>query len=317
MSLHLLIESGTRLWLEGVEPSMVVRHRGLGATGAVSDLTGGPVPSVDAPERPDGSGRVTWAVADFLATEAERTFLPVWNRTDGDDGYVSVSPVSAAEAAAVPSGRATRLYVELGGLWAAGHPNRLIAVPATPAGLAALEDLAARGVNLNVTWVVTPRQYELARDAVWRGAQRRPDRGRALKCVFSVPVAPVDAYVDRHVPGLSAEARGQVGLVNAKRLHRLNADAWADLGRRLRHRQEIVFTHTAATRPGDAADRYVAALAGSGIQANPAAMIEAVNQLPHDYLRQVDQLPAPAVLAEIDVKVNADAMGCALMQRVA
>ena len=64
-------------------------------------------------------------------------------------------------------------YIALGKEWAAGHKNRMIKVPATPAGLASLEDLAAAGVTLNVTLVFSDRQYQTARDAVWRGAQRR------------------------------------------------------------------------------------------------------------------------------------------------
>ena len=64
-------------------------------------------------------------------------------------------------------------YIELGKQWSAGHQNRMIKVPATPAGLDALEELAAAGVTLNVTLIFTMRQYEAARDAIWRGAQRR------------------------------------------------------------------------------------------------------------------------------------------------
>ena len=63
-------------------------------------------------------------------------------------------------------------YVELGTVWAKNHPNRLIKVPATEAGIAALEDLTANGVNLNVTLIFSETQYIAARDAVWRGAQK-------------------------------------------------------------------------------------------------------------------------------------------------
>ena len=61
-------------------------------------------------------------------------------------------------------------YIELGKQWSAGHDNRMIKVPATPAGLAALEELAAAGVTLNVTLILTMSQYTSARDAIWRGA---------------------------------------------------------------------------------------------------------------------------------------------------
>ena len=63
-------------------------------------------------------------------------------------------------------------YVELARRWSAGHKNRLIKVPATPAGLEALEPLAAAGVKLNVTLIFTSRQYRAACDAIWRGTAR-------------------------------------------------------------------------------------------------------------------------------------------------
>ena len=72
-----------------------------------------------------------------------------------------------------PSG--TQQYIELGKKWAAGHKNRMIKVPATPGGLAALEELVAAGVTSNVTLIFSERQYKAARDACWRGAQRRID----------------------------------------------------------------------------------------------------------------------------------------------
>ncbi|MEK6237589.1 MAG: hypothetical protein N2C14_23020, partial [Planctomycetales bacterium] len=70
---------------------------------------------------------------------------------------------------------------------------RLRAVPATPGGLAALEDLVAAGVTVNVTLIFTQRQYAAARDAVWRGAQRRDSRDR-FKSVYSIFVSRVDVY---------------------------------------------------------------------------------------------------------------------------
>ena len=108
-------------------------------------------------------------------------------------------------------------YVELGKQWAAGHDNRMIKVPATPAGLDALEDLAAADITLNVTLIFSTRQYHAAREAVWRGAQRRGDL-KSFKSVYSIFVSRLDVYSEKHVPELSAAAQGQVGIVNAKRL---------------------------------------------------------------------------------------------------
>ncbi len=57
----------------------------------------------------------------------------------------------------------------------------MIKVPATPAGLDAIEELCASGVTLNITLVFSPRQYRAARDAMWRvcGGVRRSSALRA------------------------------------------------------------------------------------------------------------------------------------------
>ena len=98
-------------------------------------------------------------------------------------------------------------YVELGKKWSAGHRNRMIKVPATPAGLAALEALCAAGVTLNVTLIFSMRQYEAARDAIWRGAQRRASLDH-FKSVYSIFISRVDVYTEKHVPELSPAAQG-------------------------------------------------------------------------------------------------------------
>src|SRR5690348_5299046 len=101
----------------------------------------------------------------------------------------------------------------------------MIRVPATPAGLGALEELAGPGVTLNVTLIFSRRQYEAARDAVWRGAQRRASRER-FKSVYSIFVSRIDVYTKQHVPELSADAQGQVGIVNVQRLWAENEAFW-------------------------------------------------------------------------------------------
>src|SRR5207253_2006037 len=101
-------------------------------------------------------------------------FLPVWEASKGNDGYVSfeLDPLIDDPQANLPEEERVGRYVELGKQWSAGHKNRMIKVPATPAGLGALEELCAAGVTLNVTLIFSPRQYEAARDAIWKGAQR-------------------------------------------------------------------------------------------------------------------------------------------------
>src|SRR6202042_141450 len=108
----------------------------------------------------------------------------------------------------------------------AGHQNRMIKVPATPAGLDAIEELCAFGVTLNVTLIFSDRQYRIARDRIWRGAQRRKSLDK-LKSVYSIFVSRLDVFTEQHVPTLSPAAQGQVGIVNAKRIWAENQQFWA------------------------------------------------------------------------------------------
>jgi transaldolase len=61
-------------------------------------------------------------------------------------------------------------------------------------------------VTLNVTLIFTPRQYRAARDAIWRGAQKRPSLD-TFKSVYSIFISRVDVYTQKHVPALSDAAQ--------------------------------------------------------------------------------------------------------------
>jgi transaldolase len=114
-------------------------------------------------------------------------------------------------------------------------------VPATPAGLDALEELAAAGVTLNVTLIFTMRQYESARDAIWRGAQRCSSLER-FKSLYSIFISRVDVYTEKHVPSLTPAALGLVGIVGVKRIWQANRTFWAERPTPLA--QEIIFAST-------------------------------------------------------------------------
>jgi transaldolase len=202
-------------------------------------------------------------------------------------------------------------YVELGKKWAAGHQNRMIKVPATPAGLDALEGLAAAGITLNVTLIFSPRQYHAAREAVWRGRQQFGQLEK-FKSVYSIFVSRVDVYTEKHVPTLSPAAQGMVGIVGAKRIWKDNLDWWA--GKKLPLAQELIFASTGTKKPTDKPWKYVEAFAGSDIETNPPATNDAVAKSGLTFTRQVDQLPPPAVLDEIDRLVSIAHMEETLMQ---
>jgi len=320
-ALRSLVESGTRLWLDSIDPDLVEENRGLGATGATSN----PIIVADIVK----SGRcddriaelaarglddeaIAWELTDELVRAAQRVFLPVWEETSGNDGYVSfeVDPLLEDERLGPPHAQRVARYVELGQKWSAGHRNRMIKVPATPSGLDALEDLAAAGVTLNVTLIFTPRQYLVARDAVWRGARRRRDLDR-FKSVYSIFVSRVDVYTEKHVPDLSPAAQGQVGIVNAKQIWRENERFWSAQGLALR--QEMIFASTGTKKPEDPQDKYVEAFAGSDIETNPPATNAWVAKSGKTYRRRIDELPPAPVLEEIRDKVDLGKLEATLM----
>ena len=69
--------------------------------------------------------------------------------------------------------------------------------------------------TLNVTLLFTQRQYEIARDAIWRGAQKRKSLD-GFKSVYSIFVSRIDVYTKKAVPDLIPAAQGLVGIVNAQ-----------------------------------------------------------------------------------------------------
>jgi transaldolase len=317
-----IVAAGTKIWLDSVDPDLVRENRALGASGAtsnpiiISDLVKtGRFDEQLAKFLRDGlaDSDAAWALTDQVVAGAQEVFRPVWDQTRGDDGYVSFELDPLLEDADCPltlEERSAR-YVELGTRWSKDRPNRMIKVPATPAGLGALEELCARGISLNVTLVFSMRQYEAARDAVWRGAQRRKSL-EAFKSVYSIFISRVDVYTDKQVPELSAAAQGEVGIVNVKHIWRANQKFWSEHPTPLK--QEIVFASTGTKKPSDAPYKYVGALVGSDIQTNPPATNDAVQASGKTFARTIDQLPPAEVVAEIAAKVDADKLERTLME---
>ncbi|MBX3426466.1 MAG: transaldolase [Pirellulales bacterium] len=317
-----LIASGTKLWLDSVDPDLVAKNRALGATGAtsnpiiISDLikTGRfddrIAELLQQGDRSDAD--VAWTVTDEVVQAAQGVFHPVWQESQGNDGYVSFELDPLLEDADCPLSTSARAaeYVALGTKWSAGHENRMIKVPATPAGLGALEELAARGVPLNVTLIFTADQYRAARDAVWRGAHRLGSLDR-FKSVYSIFISRLDVYTEQQVPELSPAAQGETGIVNVKMIWRENQAFWQDHPTPLA--QEIVFASTGTKKPSDPPWKYVAALAGSDIQTNPPATNDAVEASGRTFTRTIDELPPAAVLDEIAAKVDQQRLHDVLM----
>jgi len=310
--LQSLIAAGTKVWLDSIDPDLVKRNRALGATGATSnpiiiaDLikTGRFDDSLAKFMREGFSDTdIAWHLTDMLVRQAQQVFEPVWKETKGDNGYVSfeLDPLLEDPKVNMPQEERTKNYIALGKKWSAGHTNRMIKVPATPSGLGALEELCASGVTLNVTLIFSRRQYTAARDNIWRGAQRRQTRD-AFKSVYSIFVSRVDVYTEHHVPQLSPEAQGMVGIVNAKKIWHMNKQFWAD--KKLPLHQEMIFASTGTKKPSDPPWKYVEAFAGSDIETNPPMTNDLVESSGRTITSQIEKMPPEPVLKEIERLVD-------------
>jgi len=320
--LQSIAAAGTKLWLDSVDPVEIAINRANGATGATSNpiiisellKTGrfdGEIKELAAKGHTDEE--IAWAMTDKLVQDAQDVFLPVWESTECDDGWVSfeLDPLLEDPTRNLSAADKAESYIELGKKWSAGHKNRMIKVPATDGGLLCLEELVAYGVALNVTLIFSERQYLAAREACYRGAQRRVDKDN-VKTVYSIFVSRVDVYTDKEVPTLLPAAQGQVGIVNAKQIWKLNRDFWAGKGFALK--QEMIFASTGTKKKEDAPWKYVEAFAGSDIQTNPPSTNKAVQDSGRTFTSHIAELPPADVLADIAAKVDIVKMEETLMR---
>ena len=144
MSLASLIATGSKIWLDGVDPDEIEKNRDRGITGATSNPAiiskiigrGGFDDRIDELlEQGVTDDQLAWELNDDLVKSAQQEFLAAWERTEGNDGYVSfeLDPLVEDEAAGLAHSERVRRYVELGQKWSQGHKNRLIKVPASRA----------------------------------------------------------------------------------------------------------------------------------------------------------------------------------------
>jgi transaldolase len=317
-----LVRCGTTLWLDSIDPQLIQTNLAWGATGATSNpiiindlIRTGRFDAQIEPRVYEGmdSSEIAWQMTDLLVREAQAQFLPAWNATDGNDGYVSFELDSLIEDPAANLDHSIRIgrYIDEGIHWSSGHSNRMIKVPATQAGIESLEDLAANGVPINVTLIFSRRQYEAARDAIWRGAQRLPSLDR-FKSVYSIFVSRIDAYTEKHWPQLSAAAQGMVGILNAQRIWDANREFWSDKPTPLS--QQIVFASTGTKKATDVPWKYVVALAGDGIQTNPPATNEAFLNSGVTVRPQLLEPLPESIGAEIDRVVDFEHLEATLMR---
>jgi transaldolase len=152
------------------------------------------------------------ALAD-LARAAD-LFQPVFARTDGVDGWVSleVSPLLAHDTKSTLAA-ALDLHKR------AGKPNLFIKIPGTTEGLPAIEEAIFAGVPVNVTLLFSSEQYIAAAEAYMRGVERRIAAGLnpAVASVASLFVSRWDVAVSGKVP---AELTNRLGIAVAQRAYK-------------------------------------------------------------------------------------------------
>ncbi len=199
----------------------------------------------------------------------------VYDATGGEDGYVSleVSPHLAHDTEKTVR-EAKRLRA------AVNRPNLMIKVPATPAGIPAIERLIADGVNVNVTLMFSMAHYEAVARAYVNGLERCADPAK-VSSVASFFVSRVDTAVDKALENIGTdEARalmGKIAIANSKIVYRrfqeiFHGEGFAALRQRGARVQRPLWASTGTKNPAYSDVLYVENLIGP----------ETVNTLPPD-----------------------------------
>jgi transaldolase len=193
-------------------------------------------------------------------TTAADSFRPIWDRTRGVDGWVSleVSPLLAHDTAGtLAAAQALRAR--------AGRPNLLIKIPGTKEGLPAIEEAIFAGIPINVTLLFSHEHYLASADAFLRGIERRVAAGLQpeVGSVASVFVSRWDAAVKDRVP---AALRNQLGIAIAKRTYKayralLGSTRWQRVFNAGARPQRLLWASTGTKDPGAPDILYIRALA--------------------------------------------------------
>ena len=208
---------------------------------------------------------------------AAEILRPAYDATAGADGFVSFecTPDLADDSEATIA-QALELWQ-----WLA-QPNVLIKVPATDAGVTAIEELTARGVNVNVTLLFALERYEQVIEAYLRGLERRVAAGEPIDDIASVAsffVSRVDSKADRELPA-GSPLRGEIAIANAHRaygryLERFAGPRWEALERHGAQPQRPLWASTGTKDPSYSDVLYVERLIAPGV----------VNTMPEQTLR--------------------------------
>jgi transaldolase len=218
-------------------------------------------------------------------TRAADLFRPIYERTNGVDGWVSleVSPLLAHDTASTLAA-AKNLHSR------AARPNLLIKIPGTKEGLPTIEEAIFAGVPVNVTLLFSHAHYAEAAEAFLRGIERRIDAGLQpdVGSVASLFVNRWDAAVSDRVPRV---LRNQLGIAIAKRTYKayrdlLGSPRWQRIYNAGARPQRLLWASTGTKDPKAPDVLYVKALAAPfTVNTMPEATLKALAD--HGEIREI------------------------------
>jgi transketolase len=192
--------------------------------------------------------------------QAADLFRPIYDRTNGTDGWVSmeVSPLFAHDTARTVA-QAKQLYAS------AGRPNLFIKIPGTAEGVPAIEEAIFSGVPVNVTLLFSSEQYLAAADAYLRGVERRIEAGLTpdVRSVASVFISRWDKATMGKV---GKDLQDHLGIAVAKRTYKayrqlLDSERWQRLANAGARPQRLLWASTGTKDPAASDVLYIKALA--------------------------------------------------------
>jgi transaldolase / glucose-6-phosphate isomerase len=215
--------------------------------------------------------------------DAADTLRPLYHESDRRDGYVSleVAPTLAHDTSGTIA-EALRLW------HAVDRENLMIKVPATPAGVPAIRELIAKGVNVNVTLLFSQSAYEGVAEAYIEGLERHAASGGDVSRIASVAsffISRIDSAVDAQLAerpeALARHLRGKVAIANAKLTYQrftslFDGARWEELERIGAQKQRLLWASTGTKDPAYADTLYVEQLIGADtVNTIPPATYEA------------------------------------------
>ncbi len=222
--------------------------------------------------------KIFWQLAVEDIREACDLFMPLYEETNGGDGFVSleVSPYLANNTEATVA-QAKALWERV------NKPNLMIKIPATPEGIPAVRAVIAAGINVNVTLIFSLERYAEVMIAYLDGLEERHAAGKPIDHVASVAsffVSRVDSKIDPKLPE-GAPLRGKAAVANAKLAYEAFAAVfttrrWEGLKLKGAHVQRPLWASTGVKNPAYPDTLYVDTLIGpETVNTVPPATLDA------------------------------------------